>query len=47
VWLSAGECCAVVVLGAGNDKVESLWIRIKGRASKTDILVDNLTRMKR
>ena len=29
----------VVELKAGNDKVESLWVRIRGRANKADILV--------
>ena len=33
------ECFDVVELGAWNDKVESLWVRIRGRANKTDILV--------
>jgi len=29
----------VVELRAGDDKVESLWVRIRGRANKADILV--------
>ena len=33
------ESFDVVELGAGNDKVESLWVRIRGRANKADILV--------
>ena len=33
------ECFGVVKLGAGNDKVESLWVRIGGRANRADILV--------
>ena len=34
------ECFDDVELGAGNDKVESLGIRIRGKANKVDILVD-------
>ena len=29
----------VVELSAGDDKVESLWVSIRGRASKADILM--------
>lgn len=36
------ECCTVVELGAGNDKVVSLWVRIRGRANMMDILVGDL-----
>jgi len=39
VALYVRECFDVVELGAGNDKVESLWVRIRGRANKADILV--------
>ena len=39
VALCVRECFDVVGLGAGNDKVESLWVRIRGRANKMDILV--------
>ena len=31
--------CFDVELGAGNDEVESIWVRIRGRASKVGILV--------
>lgn len=37
--LFVGECFNVVALAAGIDKVESLWARIKEKASRTDILV--------
>jgi len=33
------ESFDVVVLGAGNDEVESLCVRIRGRANKVDILM--------
>lgn len=36
VALSVSVC--VVELRAGNDKVECLWVRIRGRANKADIL---------
>ncbi len=36
--LCVGECFDVVELGAGNG-IESLWVRIRGRADKADILV--------
>lgn len=39
VALSVRECFDVVELGAGDGKVEFLWVRIKGRANKADILV--------
>lgn len=35
----------VVELGAQNDKVESLWARIRGRANRTDILVGSCYRL--
>ena len=40
VWLSyVRECFDVTELMAGDDKVESLWVKIRGRADKADILV--------
>ena len=33
------ECFHVTELMAGGDKVESLWVKIRGRADKADILV--------
>ena len=33
------ECFDVTELMAGDDKVESLWVKIRGRADKADILV--------
>jgi len=33
------ECFDVIELVAGDDKVESLWVRIRERASKADILM--------
>ena len=33
------ECFCVVGLSAGNDNVESLWVRMKGRANKSYILL--------
>mgnify|MGYP001864473390 CR=1 FL=1 len=33
------ECFDVVELRAGNEKVETLWVRIKGKTNKVDILV--------
>ena len=36
------ECFDVVELEAGNDKVESLWVRIGGKANKAGILVGGL-----
>jgi len=39
-WLTMPrECFSVVELGAGNDKVDSLQVRIRRRATKADILV--------
>lgn len=38
-WLSVLECLSVVEHRAGNDKVEPLWVRIKGNANRADILV--------
>ena len=37
VW--PGESFDVVELRAENDKVESLWVRIRRKANKADILV--------
>lgn len=37
--LYARECFDVVDLRAGNNKVEYLWVRPRGRANKTGILV--------
>ena len=39
VWLSVRECFAVIELEAQNYQVESLWVRIRGRANKVDVLV--------
>jgi len=39
VWLSVRECFAVIELEAQNYQVESLWVRIMGRANKVDVLV--------
>ena len=33
------ECFDVTELMDGDDKVESLWVKIRGRADKADILV--------
>lgn len=33
------ECFDVEELGVGNDKVECLWIRIRGKACRGHILV--------
>ena len=33
------QCFVVIELAAGNDKVECLWVRIKRKADKADILV--------
>lgn len=37
--LCVRECISVVELNAGSDKVDSLWVRIRGKANKADILV--------
>ena len=37
--LCVGGCFEVVELCAGNDKVEYLRLRIRGRADKADILL--------
>ena len=37
--LCVSECFDVTEFIAGDDKVESLWVRIRGRANRTDILV--------
>lgn len=34
------ECFCVVELSAGNGNVESLWVRMKGKASKSYILLE-------
>ena len=39
VALYVREYSYVFELGAGNDKIESLWVRIRGRDNKADILV--------
>ena len=39
MWLFVLECFDVEELGVGNDKVECLWIRIRGKAYRGDILV--------
>jgi len=31
-WLSVRECFDVTLLMAGDDKIESLWVKIRGRA---------------
>ena len=33
------ECFEVTELMTGDDKVESLWVKIRGRTDKADILV--------
>lgn len=37
-WTALSVSVCVVELRAGNDKVECLWVRIRGRANKADIL---------
>lgn len=37
--LCVRECFDVVELGVRNDKVESLWVRIRGTAKKAEILL--------
>ena len=39
------ECFDVIELVAGDDKVESLWVRIRGRANKVYILVSICCRL--
>ena len=39
VALYVRECFDVTQLAAVDDKVESVWVRIKGRADMADILV--------
>ena len=39
MWLSVRECFAVIELEAQNYQIESLWVRIMGRANKVDVLV--------
>ena len=34
------ECFEVTELMTGDNEVESLWVKIRGRADKADILVD-------
>ena len=38
-WLWEGVVYFCTELAAGNDMVESLWVRIKGQANKVDIAV--------
>lgn len=40
VALYVRECFCVVELSAGNGNVESLWVRMKGKASKSYILLE-------
>ena len=51
VALYIRECFDAVELKAGNDKVESLWVRISGKTNKANILVvsviDRHTRMRK
>ena len=39
VALYVKECFEVTELMTGDNKVESLWVKIRGRADKADILV--------
>ena len=39
VALYVKECFEVIELMTGDNKVESLWVKIRGRADKADILV--------
>ena len=39
VALYVKECIEVNELMTGENKVESLWVKIRGRANKADILV--------
>ena len=39
VALYVKECFEVTELMPGDNKVESLWVKIRGRADKADILV--------
>ena len=39
VALYVKECIEVTELMTGENKVESLWVKIRGRADKADILV--------
>ena len=38
-WLSMFECFDVTELMAGHDNVESIRVKIRGRADKADIMV--------
>ena len=40
VALYVKECFEVTELMTGDNNVESLWVKIRGRADKADILVD-------
>jgi len=40
VALYVKKKCECLEINDGDDKVESLWVRIKGEASKTDIIVE-------
>ena len=44
VALYVKECFEVIELMTGDNKVESLWVKIRGRADKADILVGNSER---
>ena len=49
--LNVRECFDIVELASGSDKVESLWVRIRGgptrRTSWWGSVIDHLIRMKR
>ncbi|GAB0178246.1 maestro heat-like repeat-containing protein family member 7 [Grus japonensis] len=51
VALYVRECFDCIELNDGDDKVKCLWVRMKGKANKADILlesvIDHPTRMKR
>ena len=40
--LSFRECFDVAELSVGNDKVESLWVRIRGKSNEAYVLTGNL-----
>ena len=40
VALYIRDCFDVEELGVGNDKIECLWVRIRGKACRGDILVE-------
>ncbi|PKU44969.1 mitochondrial fission process protein 1 [Limosa lapponica baueri] len=39
VALYVGECFGCLVLNDGDERVECLWVRIRGKANKADIMV--------